>query len=442
MIPFVFAALVVSVPPGGLAGALSSAAPFDTLVLAAGVHRGPVRIEHPVVLRGAPGAVIEGDGTGTVITVTSGGVTLTDLEVRRSGKRVLTVDSGIQVLRASPVVLRRVKLDDVLYGVYAERADSLAVEDCTLTGRVPELREDGEGNGIHLWYSRAPRITGNRERGFVDGVFLSFVDGARIERNVLERNGRYGLHTMYCQENLLTKNRFVRNTAGCAIMFSNRLQVVGNDFWRNRGPRTYGILLRDCSDGAFEDNRIVDNTIGVFLDGSNRNRFRRNLLEDNGWGLFVFSSSASNTFAENTFVHCDYPVALDMRYTTNRFDDGTRGNFWSDDRPFDLDGDGHSDAPFSPVTAFAFLSKQYPDLSILAHSPAVAALGVAERVLPALRPSEAVDRFPRTAPVRVAGTGEPLTSDAARPRARGFAAAFAGLCALGVLGVTAGRWAA
>jgi len=88
-----------------------------------------------------------------------------------------------------------------------------------------------------------------------------------------------------------------------------------------------------------------------------------------------------------------------------RFDDGTRGNYWSDDRPFDLDGDGHSDAPYSPVTAFAFLSKQYPDLSVLAHSPAVAALGVAERVLPALRPSEAVDRFPRTSPVRVEGSG-------------------------------------
>jgi hypothetical protein len=50
------------------------------------------------------------------------------------------------------------------------------------------------------------------------------------------------------------------------------------------------------------------------------------------------------------------------------------------------------------VTAFAFLSKQYPDLTLLAHSPAVEALGVAEQVFPALRPSEAVDRHPLVAP--------------------------------------------
>ena len=51
------------------------------------------------------------------------------------------------------------------------------------------------------------------------------------------------------------------------------------------------------------------------------------------------------------------------------------------------------------VTAFAYLSKEYPDLSLLAKSPAVAALGVAERVFPALRPSEIVDSLPRVAPV-------------------------------------------
>jgi len=383
--------------------------------------------------------VISGNGTGSVVFVLSGGVTLEDIEVRGSGPRVLTVDSGIQVIRSANVALRRLRLRDVLYGIYAERTDSLLVADCDLVGRVPELKEDGEGNGIHLWYSRTPRLVGNHERGFADGVYLSFVDGARVEGNLLERNGRYGLHTMYCQKNALIANRFTRNTAGCAIMFSNHLEVTNNDFWRNRGPRTYGLLLRDCSDGAFRDNRMVDNTIAVFLDGSNRNVFTANLFEDDGWGLFVFASCASNTFAGNSFVHCDYPVALDMRYTTNRFDDGTNGNYWSDDRPYDLDGDGRGDAPYSPVSAFAFLSKQYPDLSVLARSPAVAALGVAERVLPALRASEAVDRFPRIVPVRARGTGMSLARPVSRRDTAGLAAGFGGLLALGVAGLVAGR---
>jgi nitrous oxidase accessory protein NosD len=128
-------------------------------------------------------------------------------------------------------------------------------------------------------------------------------------------------------------------------------------------------------------------------------------------------------------------VALDMRRTSNRFDDGVRGNHWSENPAFDLDGDGISDAPYGPVGAFAFVSKQYPDLTILAKSPAVAALGVAERVLPALRPSEAVDRFPLVRPL-VARGGAPAGLPRGMRRASwGGVAGFAALGLLGLAGI-------
>jgi len=138
--------------------------------------------------------------------------------------------------------------------------------------------------------------------------------------------------------------------------------------------------------------------VGIFMDGSNRNVVAENLFQDNGWGVILFSSCAGNEFARNNFWNNDYPVALDMRYSDNRFDDGRRGNYWSENAPYDLDADGVSDIPYSPVSAFAFLSKQYPDLAILGRSPAATALSVAERTIPALRPSEIIDRFPLVAP--------------------------------------------
>ena len=94
-----------------------------------------------------------------------------------------------------------------------------------------------------------------------------------------------------------------------------------------------------------------------------------------------------------------------MRRSDNRFDDGRVGNFWSENAPYDLNADGVSDVPYSPVSAFAFISKQYPDLSLFAKSPAVVAIAVAERVFPTLRPSEVVDHFPLVAPA--AGAGVP-----------------------------------
>ena len=58
-------------------------------------------------------------------------------------------------------------------------------------------------------------------------------------------------------------------------MFSNGLRVTSNDFVHNRGPRTYGLLLRDCSAGTFTGNRFSDNTIAVFI-----HQLRRKLGDD------------------------------------------------------------------------------------------------------------------------------------------------------------------
>jgi nitrous oxidase accessory protein len=293
------------------------------------------------------------------------------------------------------------------------------------------MDESGEGNGIHLWTSADAVITDTDASGFADAIYLSFAHRTLVQRGWFHRNGRYGLHTMYCRATKLRENVFEHNVAGIAIMFSNQLDVTRNRILRNRGSRTYGLLLRDCSDGRFADNQLVDNTVAMFLDGSNRNRIERNLLQDNGWGVLMFASCAKNVFTANDFIANDFPVAVDMRRTDNQFDDGARGNHWSEAHAWDLDGDGVGDAPHGPVTAFSFVSKQYPDLAALANSPAVAVLGVAERVFPALSPSTLVDRFPLVAPVagRVATrTGEEP------PHAWGFAAVFGGLWA-GALGI-------
>jgi len=394
--------VAAGVDPGA---ALAAAATGDTVELGPGVHRGPLRIERTLVLRGAAGAIVDGGSHGTVLEIVAPGTIVEDLTVRGGGNRVLTIDAGIHVVLGHGTELRRIRLEDVLYGIYCERAHGVQIEDCVLTGRVTPRTERGEGNGIHLWYSNDVHVTGTRIERFLDGIYLSFAHRTVVAHCRLEDNGRYGLHTMYCQQNLLRDNLFTRNVAGCAIMFSNRLRIENNDVLHNRGSRTYGFLLRDCSDGRFENNRMIDNTIAMFLDNSNRNEVHGNLFQDNGWGLLIFSSCAGNEVAGNSFINDDYPVALDMRRTDNRFDDGARGNYWSDNAPYDLDGDRLSDVPYSPVGAFAFLSKQYPDLAILSKSPAVLALGVAERVVPALRPSEVVDRYPLLEPVRVSGMG-------------------------------------
>jgi nitrous oxidase accessory protein len=425
----------VEAAPGAAAAALAASGVGDTVVLGPGVHAGPLLVERAAVLSGEPGAIVDGGGRGTVLRVTSPGARIEDLAIRGSGNRVLTVDAGIHVNRAANVRLSRLHLTDVLYGVHGERSDRLTVADCTLAGRVRPGDESGGGNGIHLWYTDSVTVVRDTVERFLDGIYLSFANHTRVEAAVLERSGRYGLHTMYCQSGEVIGSRLSHNVAGCAIMFSNNLRLERNDFAHNRGPRTYGVLLRDCSAGHFVDNRMVDNTIAIFMDNSNRNQIRGNLIQDNGWGVLLFASCAKNVFAGNAFLNNDYPVALDMRRSDNRFDDDSTGNFWSENAPYDLDGDGVSDAPYSPVSAFAFVSKQYQDLAILARSPAVAALAVAERVVPSLRPSEVVDRFPRVTAPALAGDARARSDHVRVPPAWGAAIGFAALFAGALAGL-------
>jgi nitrous oxidase accessory protein len=417
---------------------IAAASAGDTVVLGPGVHPGPLGIARtPLVIRGAPGAVVDGAGRSSVVEIGAAGTVLEGVEIRGSGSDVMHEDAAVRVIDAPGVRLSRLVVRDVLYGVYAERSPDLRIEHSQLAGRVVRRGEGegaGEGNGVHLWYCERPALVSNRVSQFVDALYFSFTHDATVEDNLLHDCGRYGFHTMYCQQGTLVRNRFTRNTAGCAIMFSNHLRVQDNAFVRNQGPRTYGLLLRDCSEGTFVGNRLAVNTIGLFMDNSNRNRFEGNLVQGNGWGVLLYSSCARNEFVGNDFIQNDYPVALDMRYTNNQFDDGRTGNYWSDAAAYDLDADGVGDAPFSPVTAFAFLSKQYPDLTLLAHSPSVEALGVAEKVFPSLRPSEAVDHHPLTRPRPMAADATPrLSVESTAARARG-GRSWPGLVAFSVLG--------
>ena len=65
------------------AEALSRAAPGDTIRLGAGLFSGDIVIDTPgVTLEGAPGAVLEGSGTGTTVWIKASDVIIRGLTIR------------------------------------------------------------------------------------------------------------------------------------------------------------------------------------------------------------------------------------------------------------------------------------------------------------------------------------------------------------------------
>jgi nitrous oxidase accessory protein len=75
-----------------------------------------------------------------------------------------------------------------------------------------------------------------------------------------------------------------------------------------------------------------------------------------------------------------------------------RGNYWSDNPGFDLDGDGISDTAFRPNTLVDWVLWRYPLSKLLIASPAFQTLRFVQEQLPTLYPGGAVDSFPLMLP--------------------------------------------
>ena len=75
--------------------AIQQADPGDTLILEAGQHAGPVTIKQPLILRGRPGAIIDGSRESSVIAIRADHVRIEGLTIRNSGLRLGKDDAGI-----------------------------------------------------------------------------------------------------------------------------------------------------------------------------------------------------------------------------------------------------------------------------------------------------------------------------------------------------------
>ena len=77
---------------------------------------------------------------------------------------------------------------------------------------------------------------------------------------------------------------------------------------------------------------------------------------------------------------------------------GGRGNYWSDNPAFDLNGDGIADTAYRPNDLVDRVLWTAPSAKVLINSPAVQVLRWAQAQFPALYPGGVVDSHPLIAP--------------------------------------------
>jgi len=392
-------AQVHPVGPGGhasVAAAVASAAAGDTVRVAAGRHHGTLIIDRPLVLLGEPGAILDGERQGTVLSVRADSVVIEGLTITGSGRSLDRDEAAIKLERCTGCRISGNIITDPLHGIYLLESDGVTISDNTITGAA-DLAEPVRGNGIHLFNSTGCRIVRNRIRGTRDGIYFSFANHNRVLDNDVAQV-RYGLHYMYSDDNVFERNRFQRNAAGAAIMFSKRITFRGNHFTDHVGYRAYGILLQTAEAVIAEGNRIEGNLTGLFLDGVTGGSFRGNVISGNGVGIDLLASAEDNLFSRNAIAHNRIAVRKVLGSGLNAWDDGRAGNYWNDPAVFDLDGDGIGDRPYRVGDAFATLALSRPALEIFSGTLAARALAWAEEAFPVFATPRVVDRRPLVRP--------------------------------------------
>jgi nitrous oxidase accessory protein len=383
-------------PPASAASPLQAliddAEPGTRLVVSPGRYVGDLVIDKPLTLLGRGRPVLVGSGQGSVVRVRAHDVVVEgfDIDGRRGGD-IARDSSGIHVA-ADRVTVRDCHITDALFGVYVRDGRDVTVERCFIRG-IPGRDPGEKGSGIHAYNTSGFRFARNEIVDVRDGLYLQNSHRGQVLGNVV-RDMRYGLHYMFSDDNLFEDNSFENGDAGTAVMYSERIVFRRNRFVHNRGFASVGLLLQQCDDVLAEHNLIADNARGIFIEGTQRNTFRGNLVAESDVAIVHYASAAGTRFEGNSFVGNMSPLMLIGKRVDTAFD----GNYWSDNAEPDLDGDGRSDRPYRLSSVFDHFRGNLTAADLFVDGFAASALGAAERAFPILQPIEAQDAAPLVRP--------------------------------------------
>lgn len=397
-------AATISVSPGAdnLSIAISQAASGDTLMLSKGTHNGPVIIDKPLGLIGEVGSIIKGSGKGSTITVAAPDVVIRGLIITGSGTALETMDAAIFVNKAGHrALVESNRIEGNLFGVYFWGPQDAIMRANTVIG-MQTGHVNGRGNGISLWNTPGSVVENNDFSFGRDGIFTTSSRENTFKNNRF-RHVRIAVHYMYTNDSEISGNLSEGNHVGYALMFSKDLIIKDN---RSVGDRDHGILLNFANHSVIENNSVENGkTKCVFIYNSNKNSFTGNQFKGCGIGIHFTAGSEQNTITGNAFIANRTQVKYVGTRNLDWSQDG-KGNFWSDNPAFDLNGDGISDTAYRPNDLIDQVVWSHPTAKLLLNSPAIQILRWAQSRFPALLPGGVVDTNPLMVPPQTSYVAE------------------------------------
>jgi len=365
----------------------------DTILVAQGTYaEGNIIIRKPLTIIGEHMPVMDGVMKDEIFTIAAQHVTVQGFRIINTGRSSMEDLAGIKCLDAHHVTIRDNVFENTFFGIHLSNSNHATIAGNKLTSSAEF--EYQLGNGIHLWKCTHALIEGNEITGHRDGIYFEFVTQSHVRKNISQKNMRYGLHFMFSHDDAYEDNVFRNNGAGVSVMYTRHVKMHRNVFEDNWGTASYGLLLKDISDSEVLNNRFIGNTSGIYMEGTSRTVFQRNLFRGNGWAIKLMASCDDNSFTHNNFSRNTFDVSTNGALVLN----GMSHNHWDKYEGYDLDRDGIGDIPFHPVSLFSVISEHIPSAMLIWRSFLVFLLDRAEKVMPAVTPANLKDDNPMMRP--------------------------------------------
>ncbi|MDI6846530.1 MAG: right-handed parallel beta-helix repeat-containing protein [Candidatus Bathyarchaeia archaeon] len=284
---------------------IDSAPVGGKVLLKPGKYVERLHIDKPIHLLGfsSRDTIIEGDGTGNVITINSDNVILESITICGSGK-----DSS---------------------GIYMREVSNVSIVDCIIRGCYVGLKADmSKGINITNCVICSNELYGARILGVSNNIYFY---NNTIYSNI------YGICLFtFSENNIVSKNLLFNNSIGLALINSQRNLIILNKIYNN----VYALYLEDRQsvNNTVIKNDICNNTYGVYIN--------------------IFSPFAGNLFYSNNFINNIKHVTIEAPFFSSNYWNLSYpigGNYWGGLELEDLNrgmnqnitgSDGFGDNPF------------------------------------------------------------------------------------------------
>jgi len=362
--------------------AIDSANPGDTIIVEA-VEAGSFEVNRPMTIQGQGRAMLSAVIQKPAIKILSDDVTIQGFVISGVGKEsaskfnyymqnpaaasMASLDdpNSAIVVKGNGVSIKNCSIFGSQVGIYAENVRGLSVQNSSM---------DSCDTGIYVQESRGILVSGCqmvRCRKYGLDVEASF--DININNNSIVNNSNGGILLKESEDAIISGNHLSQNTFGLSLWNTSHSEVRGNFADHNY----YGILVTaDSNYNKITDNVAEDNSrseiltgfgIGISLqENSSHNLLARNRASGNFNGMELSRGCQYNAVFDNNASDNKHGIRLNenrnnllfgnnfFRNDINAYENvslniwnTTFGNYYSDYRGRDLDGDGIGDDPYA-----------------------------------------------------------------------------------------------